>query len=449
MHFYAGVFVAPFLLLAALTGLLYAFSPQLEQIVHRDVLHAERVAGNPLPLAEQVRAARTAHPEGMIKTVVPPDAPEETTRVVLNGVPGLGELQRTVYVDPYTGKVLGARTTEGTSMPVTTWLGELHRSLHLGDTGALYAEAAASWLWVIAVLGLLMWVVRRRHYRGTAPVHRALWHDRSARGVRRTRGRHGALGLWAATGLLVVSITGLTWTDHAGARFDLLQERLNSTPPKLDTSLTGAPAGGAPAAGHGGHAHHGGAHSSAHDPDPVQIDKVLATARTAGITGPVEISPPARPGHAWTVAETDNTWPVRKDKAAVDPAAQRVTDRVAFSDHPTMAKLTTLGIQFHMGRLFGPANQLFMAATALGLIVLVFWAYRMWWQRRPTRADRRAPFGRPPARGAWRSLPTWTLIAGVPLMLAVAWAVPVLGVTLLAFLVIDALVGVLRRPRTS
>src|SRR5690242_7321571 len=32
LHFYAGIFVAPFLLLAALSGLAYAFSPQIDRI---------------------------------------------------------------------------------------------------------------------------------------------------------------------------------------------------------------------------------------------------------------------------------------------------------------------------------------------------------------------------------------------------------------------------------
>jgi uncharacterized iron-regulated membrane protein len=34
LHFYAGVFVAPFLLLAALSGLAYVFSPQIDRTVY-------------------------------------------------------------------------------------------------------------------------------------------------------------------------------------------------------------------------------------------------------------------------------------------------------------------------------------------------------------------------------------------------------------------------------
>jgi uncharacterized iron-regulated membrane protein len=58
-----------------------------------------------------------------------------------------------------------------------------------------------------------------------------------------------------------------------------------------------------------------------------------------------------------------------------------------------MAKLSKLGVQAHMGYQFGLANQLLLAALALGLLCVIVWGYRMWWQRRPTRTDRRAIVG--------------------------------------------------------
>src|SRR5687768_14934821 len=62
LHFYAGVLVAPFLVIAAVTGLLYTAVPQLDQILYGDQLTAAHTGatGNAgLPLAEQIAAART------------------------------------------------------------------------------------------------------------------------------------------------------------------------------------------------------------------------------------------------------------------------------------------------------------------------------------------------------------------------------------------------------
>nr|BFE74031.1 hypothetical protein GCM10020092_073320 [Actinoplanes digitatis] len=120
-----------------------------------------------------------------------------------------------------------------------------------------------------------------------------------------------------------------------------------------------------------------------------------------------------------------------------------------FADWPLLAKLTSWGVQAHMGILFGLVNQLLLAALAIGLICVIIWGYRMWWQRRPTRADRRALVGTAPARGAWQQLPAWGIAVGVPLVFGLAWALPLFGVPLLAFLLIDVAIGAVRKAPVS
>jgi uncharacterized iron-regulated membrane protein len=443
LHFYAGVLVAPFLFLAALTGLLYAFTPQFDQLLYGDRLTVEAVGDAPRPLAEQIEAARAAHPEGTLASVVTPPGPEDTTRVVLS-VPGLGENQRTVFVDPYTAEVRGELTTWWGASPLTSWLDEFHRSLHLGDLGTLYSELAASWLWVVAAGGLVLWIGRARGRRA-ASVRGVLLPDRSASGVRRTRSLHAATGVWLALGLFFLSATGLTWSEYAGARFDRAVDAVRGQAPVLDTSLPGSGRGD----GGGEHAGHtGGGGDTPPATDPADFDTALSAARAAGLGGTVVVTPSAREGTAWTVAQNDNTWPVHYDAVAVDVDTGEVTDRTRWADHPLAAKLSKLGVQGHMGVLFGLVNQIVLAAIAVGLICVLVWGYRMWWQRRPTRDGGRALLGRAPARGAWRSLPLPVLVVGVPVVAAVGWALPLFGVTLLAFLLVDAAVGAFRRRRS-
>ncbi|MFD8073134.1 PepSY-associated TM helix domain-containing protein [Streptomyces sp. NPDC059718] len=444
LHFYAGVFVAPFLLVAALTGLAYTFTPQLDQLVYGDRLRVEQPGGEPRPLVQQIAAARAVHPEGTLASVVTPSGPEATTRVVLS-VPELGDRQRTVFVDPYTAEVRGELTTWYGSTPLTTWLDDLHRNLHLGETGRLYSEVAASWLWVIVAGGLVLWLGRARGQR--APSARGvLLPDRSARGVRRTRSLHAVTGVWLAVGLLFLSATGLTWSHYAGDRFGQALDAARGHAPELDTALPGAAA--ASGDGHEGHAGHGtgGATGSS---DPAAFDSVLAVARDAGLRGTVELTPPADTAGAWTVAQDDDRWPVHYDQVAVDAAKGEVTSESRWADYPVLAKLSKLGVQAHMGLLFGVANRIVLAVVALGLVLVVLWGYRMWWQRRPTRDGRAKPFGRAPARGTWRRLPLPVLVLGIPAVAAVGWALPVLGITLAGFLAVDVATEVIRRARAA
>jgi uncharacterized iron-regulated membrane protein len=283
----------------------------------------------------------------------------------------------------------------------------------------------------------MLWLRRQwRNRRRTRSI--ALPDLTAAKGVRRTRSLHAATGVWLAVGLLFLSATGLTWSRWAGGNFTLALDALHAHSPTLDTTLPGgalpAPAGG-----------HHGIIGPAGGADPANVDIVLHAAIGAGLIGPMSIAAPAEPDTAWTVTQNGRTWPVQFDAIAVDPASGLITARSTFADWPLLAQLAKLGIQAHMGYLFGLANQLLLTALALGLLCVIVWGYRMWWQRRPTRADRRALLGGPPARGTWRHLPWPLLPVGALGVAAVGWALPEFGVTLAGFLVIDALAGLSRR----
>jgi uncharacterized iron-regulated membrane protein len=443
LHFYAGVLIGPFLLVAAASGMLYALAPQIDDVLYGDVLHVPSATGAPRPISEQVAAAQAALPEGTVTGVQVLDDPEATTRVVFSA-PGLPEEHsRTVYVDPSTAQVRGQLTTWFGATPATTWLDGLHSNLNLGVPGTLYSELAASWLWVLSLVGLVLWIVRRRNARRR--VRALLVPEKGAKGVRGTRSWHASLGVWTLLGALFLSATGLTWSTYAGENFSAALTALNAKAPVLDTALPGAAATGTAS---GQHSEHGGTPATAKPVDPAIFDRVLATARGAGLDGPLELTPAGKPGTAWTAAQTDNTWPTRLDKVAVDPSSATTTARANFADRPFLAKLSSFGIQAHMGVLFGVANQVVLLLLAGAIVALIVLGYRMWWQRRPTRADRRAPLGTAPKRGTWQQLPLWFVIPAPLVLIAICWAIPLLGLSLVAFLVLDGVIGLVR-ARTS
>ncbi|NUR39739.1 MAG: PepSY domain-containing protein [Streptomyces sp.] len=425
LHFYAGVFVAPFLLVAAVTGFLYAASFQAEKLLYADQMTVSAVGDAKLPISEQVTAAREAHPEGAVAAVRPSPADDATTRVLLSGVKGVDpDHTLAVFVDPYTGKVEGSLEQYGSTgaLPLRTWISELHRNLHLGETGRLYSEFAASWLWVIAGAGLVLWFTRRRDRRKV----------RGTEGRRRTLGLHATVGVWAALGFFFLSVTGLTWSTYAGASIDDLRGSLNQTTPSVSATAGGD---------HSGH----GASASAGDAEHgVGLDKVLAAARAEGLGDPVEIVPPADATSAYVVKQIQRSWPEKQDAVAIDPTTGEVTDVLRFDDFPVLAKLTRWGIDLHTGTLFGLVNQIVLMVVALCLILLIVWGYRMWWMR-----GRGNAFGRPIPRGAWQKVPPQILLPGVALIAALGYFVPLLGIPLAAFVVADVVLGEIAHRRTS
>lgn len=437
LHFYAGLFAGPFILIAALTGTLYVLTPKIEARLYADALRAQ-TTGTPQPLSAQIEAARS-HLGGdpAVAAIRPAPVPGTTTRVMFRD-PTVGPSEtRAVFVDPVSLAVQGSLAVYGTSgtLPFRTTLDYLHRDLMLGDFGRNYSELAASWLFVTAFGGILMWAWRQR---ATAPA--------SARA--QTRRLHGLMGVWLSVGLIFLALTGLTWSRWAGGNIDLVRGQLGWITPSVSSDL--APAAMATPMGE-----HAGRHDMAapdehagHQVTPERpaetapaapetasalAERVLAAARAGGIDSPfVELKPAGKPGKAWLVREYDRAWPTQVDTVAIDPASMGITGRADFATFPLIAKLIRWGVDTHMGILFGLANQIVMAGLGLALMVMTVLGYRIWWLRRP------AP-GTParPLMAAWAALSPLGRLAVALFALATGWALPVLGASLLVFLVVD------------
>jgi uncharacterized iron-regulated membrane protein len=432
LHFYVGLFVGPFLLVAAVTGVLYVVTPQLEDVIYRQVLTTDSI-GPAQSLVAQTEAARAAAgSDARLFAVRPATGPGRTTQVMFSD-PQLGESEsRAILVDPVTLAVKGDLTVYGTSgiLPFRTTLDYLHRNLLLGDFGRYYSELAASWLWIAALGGILLWLWRR-----TGRLSRQ--NPQNAR--LRTRRLHGLIGVFISLGLLFLSVTGLTWSQWAGGRIDSLRGALGWVTPSVSLALT--PGSAAPIGEHAEHHHHGGMAMAAPPDAAARLDEVLAAAHAAGIDSPlVEIRLP-RPDRAWLVREYDRSWPTQVDTVAIDPATMQVTSRADFATFPLIAKLIRWGIDMHMGILFGVLNQILMAAVGLGLVGATLYGYRVWWQNRP------APGALP------RTLVQSWLRLSVPVRAVVAlvaaglgWALPMAGISLLAFLLVDVVRWHLAKP---
>ncbi|MBA2813949.1 DUF2534 family protein [Candidatus Pantoea persica] len=441
LHFYIGLFIAPFIFVVALTGTLYVLTPQIEHQLYASALNTE-AQGVAQPLSAQIAAARRHIGEAArIYAVRPAPDSHETTRVQFSQ-PNLGPSEsRSVFIDPYTLRVTGDMTVYGTSgvLPLRMWLDQLHRGLLLGDVGRAYSELAASWLWVAALGGIVLWL-------GTRP-RRA---DKAKRvGFAFARHWHIKLGLTLALGLVFFSVTGLTWSQWAGGNIDKMRSELGWLTPQVRTALDAH----TPVATADPHADYhampqiagmamGGMARPTFPPALANAangdwDGVLSAARRSGIhAAKVELRQPKGDGQAWTVSEIDRSWPSHVDAVSVDPASFAIVDRVEFAHFPLVAKLTRWGVDAHMGVLFGLPNQLLLAFFGVGLCAIIALGYRIWWIRRPA-----LPALNPAQTllSAWLALPRYAQEASLIVALALGWALPMMGASLLAFLAIDLL----------
>ncbi|PRC45649.1 PepSY domain-containing protein, partial [Mycobacterium sp. ITM-2017-0098] len=190
------------------------------------------------------------------------------------------------------------------------------------------------------------------------------------------------------------------------------------------------------------HAGHGGSSSGdAPEAPAIDYDAVLDAAARAGVHLPVEITLPAEAGQGIGVTEIDKPYRLSTNAVTLNPADLAVVDEIDYArDYSTVAKLADWGIRAHMGFLFGLLNQLLLLAVAVGLVTVTVRGYRMWWQRRPTRGSGWA-VGRPPVRGGIRRLHPVAIGGVVVVAAVVGWFLPLLGLTLAAFVAVDLIIG--------
>lgn len=427
-HFYAGLVCAPFLLVLAVTGAIYLFNDEINDLVYPH-LRLVPATQTEVPLRRVAAAVSAAYPGGTVTRIDTPAAPGRSMQVFLT--PPHGEALR-VFVDPGTGKVLGAYVYSRT---LVGFADVAHGSLMLGDFGDGIVELAACWGFILTLSGLYLWWPRLPG----APVARP---RRGVKGRMFWKDWHSVIGMWIALLVLFLILTGLPWatfwgglfragTDFAGIGYPtshgshgaasqpLKAVTEGAVPWTLETApaLQSAPAG-----------HHAGMHHAAEAPSqtgPVGLDEVAAILAAQGMPSPYRLSLP-KDDEGSFVAVVYPDQPEGQRTLSIDQYSGAVLEDVRFADYGVAAKAVELGVQLHMGNYFGRLNQIVMLMACLGIAFLCISGPIMWWRRRPQGA-----------LAAPRPIAAPTARALAIIVIAMGAIFPLAGASLLCVLMLD------------
>jgi uncharacterized iron-regulated membrane protein len=431
-HFYAGLYVVPFLLMLALTGLVMVFftgfQTRLGPAVTVSVMDRA-----PLPVSAQAQAVLELRSQATLSEYVAPATPERASWFVVarDGV------TEAVAVDPYTAQVLQLVDKDHTWF---AWAEKIHGTLLLGDVGDRLIEIAAGFAIVMIVTGLYLWWPR-----GGTRWAQVLLPDLRLKGRLWWRSLHASVGFWLSAVLLVFLLTGLSWTGVWGAQFaqpwGTFPAAKWDAVPTSDATHATLNAGGqhevpwgleqTPLPVSGSSAGASGLRAA----QPVDLDTVATLAKQLGFTGQHHIQLPQTDTGVFTIsADTmsgDLGNPTKDRTVHVDRYSGRVLAEAAYADYPLLAKGMAVGIALHQGDL-GLWNAVLNVLFCVAIVFLCVSGIMMWWKRRPARSWRLVA---PPVP---RHLPLWK--GGAVVMCAVALAFPLTGAVLLAVLLLDWLV---------
>jgi uncharacterized iron-regulated membrane protein len=371
-HFYAGLFVMPFILILSLTGAMFLFKPQIDRWEERNfrgLPKAHAVSPN-----AQLDAALAAFPGAKFSSYRLPVGRGDAALIHL----GLADnTMRDVFVSPQ-GKVIGSLDPDWRIIEVVS---SLHGSLLLGTVGGWMVELAASWAVVMILSGLYLWWPNGGKLAGViwprlSLGKRAFWRD-----------IHAVTGFWVSSFALVLLVSGLPWASVWGGAFKAARTELGLIEGKQDWKTGG---------GHAEHDHAAMMAMGKANAPLASLSLIAQKARAEALEFPVIITPPGEKME-WSVKSDTQNRPNR-----VTITYDRVTgaeiDRKDFASRHVIDRVVGYGIAWHEGALLGWFNVVAGLLTAAALITLMVSGFVMWRRRRPEVVLGAPPASHSPAR---------------------------------------------------
>ncbi|ATH77304.1 hypothetical protein CLM76_06730 [Vreelandella venusta] len=414
-HFYAGLLVLPFLITLSLTGALYLFDDELDALIHSD-LKRVAVQETTQPPAAQVSAALQDYPGTAVK-YTSPATPDSSAEITVNTLSGE---RLAVYVNPYTAEVLGSLDDRGTVMWTVRYL---HSFKFFGQTPRKLIEIAAGLSILLVATGIYLWWPRQGSggvvsVRGK-PKSRVFWRD-----------LHAVLGIFIGGFIVFLAITGMPWSGVWGGQVNQWANGNNFGYPsgvRVEVPMSNAylsdqgttswsleqaqvPESNPPAA-----------------PTPrLGLNSIVAILDELGLQQGYVVNLPTTAAGVYTGSiypdDLAQQRVIHLDQYSGEPLID-----MSYADYGPLDRWLEFGINVHLGQEFGLANQLFLLAVCLAIIVMCVAAGVMWWKRRPAGAMGVPPL--PADTRVFRGLIALLVIGGL--------LFPLVGASLLVMLVID------------
>lgn len=364
-HRYVGWTLALFLLLAGLTGSLLAFHREIDAWLNGD-WHFVTPKGRRLPLDELVRRAEAHYPELAVRRLRLDGAPQRAQVLLMAGRTGEEASQWEIFIDPYSGRVLGARQPGVFRLDrrhVIPFLYHFHHTLHAGKAGTwLMGIVALVWLFDHFLVIYLSFPSLKTWHKS----FRLRWR---AGGHRLNFDLHRAGGLYAWIVLFTVSLSGLSFNlrepfKAAVAWVSPLTPAYGDVAPRPAVPLENPPLG---------------------FEDAIRIATAVRPGRT-----PDDVSfAPDLGLYRVRLRGEDDIADYGQTKVYVDAqtgVARHIDERAGRTGGDRF-----LDWQFplHSGRAFGLAGRMMICGSGLVLSVLVVTGMVIWWKKCKARQCRR------------------------------------------------------------
>lgn len=205
LHLWLSIPFGIIIAIVCLTGAILVFESEIQELCHPSHYFVKEVKGEPLPPATLIKAGRQQLPDSIkINGIRVSSDPKRTWQLVLPGK------KAAAFINPYTAEVTGIADGQGFFMQMMRlhrWLLDSYKrdgSFSLGKAVVGYATLALA---IILISGLVIWYPRNRKV-----LKNRLKIKTKAGWYRFFYDLHVSGGFYATLLLLVLTLTGLTWS---------------------------------------------------------------------------------------------------------------------------------------------------------------------------------------------------------------------------------------------
>ncbi|ARO13522.1 sulfite reductase [Ketogulonicigenium robustum] len=419
-HFYAGLIILPFMITLAVTGAIYLFREDVDNIVHANFMQVTPIEGQRLSPSQIIDAALGAQAGTAVK-FTDPISDTQSTEVTIKPETGSN---MAVYVNQYTGEVLEVRPDRSTFAWTVRYL---HSFRYFGPNPRKIIEIVGGFAILMVLTGVYLWWPRgaMRGQKGGVitvrgePKRRVFWRD-----------THAVTGIIIGFFIVFLALTGMPWSSVWGAKVNEWANGSNYGYPnglRINVPMS---------EDHLDHiAKTSWSLEQAQIPESVPP---MMEMPTIGIDIATQIFDEMALHRGYAVALPNGSSGVYSGSVYPDDLSQQRVVHLdqytgdalldmSYADYGPLGKWLEFGINTHMGQTFGLLNQLLLLAVCVGIVLLAVSAAVMWWKRRPS-----GSLGVPPLPSDRKVFIGLFVILGIGGVLF-----PLTGITLLGMIVLD------------
>lgn len=194
-HLYLGIFVGAIVAFVGLTGSILTFRDEIDESLNRQLFEVA-VQKQKIAVPDLLAIVHQKHPQlSYSYLVIPEKAKPSSTYELFDR-----KKEEQVFVNPYTGDIVGCRFYNDSFIGVVT---KLHTSLFIPVFGQYFVGLCALILLILTISGLRLWIPQKWKY-----LKQALTVKFTGRFKRQNYDWHNVIGFYTAPAVMVLSLTG-------------------------------------------------------------------------------------------------------------------------------------------------------------------------------------------------------------------------------------------------